>query len=101
MRVLPGVLSVLCILGVPAWASPSGVEITGFQVRGPAGGNDEYVEIRNLGASNVDISGWQLQGCASGSPGGTNSLNCRLFKPPPARVSLPHFFARPMRGPSR
>ena len=69
MRVLPGVLSVLCILGVPAWASPSGVEITGFQVRGPAGGNDEYVEIRNLGASNVDISGWQLQGCASGSPG--------------------------------
>jgi hypothetical protein len=64
-----GVLSVLCVLGVPAWASPSGVVITGFQVRGPAGGNDEYVEIRNLGASNVNISGWRLQGCASASPG--------------------------------
>ena len=69
MRMLSGVLSVLCVLGVPAWASPSGVVITGFQVRGPAGGNDEYVEIRNLGASNVNISGWRLQGCASASPG--------------------------------
>ena len=43
MRMLSGVLSVLFVLGVPAWASPSGVEITGFQVRGPAGGNDEFV----------------------------------------------------------
>src|SRR5205814_562536 len=69
MRMLSGFLSVLFVLGVPAWASPSGVEITGFQVRGPAGGNDEYVEIRNLGASNVNLSGWRLQGCASASPG--------------------------------
>ena len=68
-RVLYAVLSVPCLLGAPAWASPSGVVISGFQARGPAGGNDEYVEIRNLGASPVNISGWKLQGCASASPG--------------------------------
>jgi predicted extracellular nuclease len=43
--------------------------ISGFQVRGPAGGNDEYVELRNTSSGNVDISGWKLQGCGSGSPG--------------------------------
>src|SRR5688572_16180997 len=39
--------------------------------------------------------------CASGSPGGTKSLSCLLFKPPPVSVSLPHFLARPMRAPRR
>ena len=35
----------------------------------PAGGNDEYVELRNTSTGSVDISGWKLQGCASASPG--------------------------------
>ena len=52
-----------------AFASPSGVVISGFQVRGPAGGNDEYIELQNRSSVNVDISGWTVGGCAQGSPG--------------------------------
>jgi len=63
----------LCIASALAFASPSGVVISGFQTRGPAGGNDEYVEIRNATAANVDISGWKLQGCAAGTPGNASN----------------------------
>src|SRR3954471_12492363 len=51
--------------GAPASASTSGIVISEFRFRGPAGGNDEYVELTNTSASAVDISGWKLQGCAS------------------------------------
>jgi predicted extracellular nuclease len=63
------VLSFLSIAAFPALASPSGVVISSFQVRGPAGGNDEYIELRNTSGGNVDISAWKLQGCGSASPG--------------------------------
>jgi len=63
------VISLLVFFAAPAFASPSGVVISGFQVRGPAGGNDEYIELRNTSAGAVDISGWKLQGCGSASPG--------------------------------
>ena len=51
-------------------ASASGVVISEFRFRGPAGGNDEFVELANVGTAPVDISGWRLEGCAgaSGSP---------------------------------
>src|SRR5262249_5588967 len=57
---------------LPAHASPSGVVISGFQVRGPQGGNDEYIELRNTGAVAVNIGGWLLQGCAAGSGAASN-----------------------------
>jgi uncharacterized protein len=57
----------LALANVCAFASPSGVVISAFQLRGPAGGNDEFVEIRNTSAGNVEISNWKLQGCAAGS----------------------------------
>jgi predicted extracellular nuclease len=60
---------IFSICAASAAASPSGIVISGFQVRGPAGGNDEYVEIRNTSTSTVSIAGWKLQGCASASPG--------------------------------
>jgi hypothetical protein len=50
-------------------AADDPVVISEFRTRGPAGGNDEFVELRNRSAAPVDISGWQLQGCASGAPG--------------------------------
>ncbi len=50
-------------------APPNEVVISEFRTRGPVGGNDEFVELRNRSASPVDISGWRLQGCASGTPG--------------------------------
>jgi predicted extracellular nuclease len=48
-----------------ALASASGVVISELRFRGPAGGNDEYVELTNAGPAAVDISGWKLQGCAA------------------------------------
>ncbi|MCQ8811818.1 lamin tail domain-containing protein, partial [Escherichia coli] len=47
----------------------SGVVISQFEVRGPAGGNDEFVELFNAGSSPIAIGGWTLQGCANGTPG--------------------------------
>jgi predicted extracellular nuclease len=66
-------LVALCTASALAFASPSGVVISGFQTRGSAGGNDEYVEIRNTTTANVDISGWRLQGCAAGTPGNASN----------------------------
>jgi hypothetical protein len=58
-------LLVLVAGAVPAGASTSGVVISEFRFRGPVGGNDEFVELVNAGASSVPIGGWKLQGCAS------------------------------------
>ena len=43
--------------------------VSEFRVRGPAGGNDEFIELRNTSAAPVAIGGWLLQGCANGTPG--------------------------------
>ena len=64
---LPAIVCAIVCAPAAALASPSGVVISGFQVRGPLGGNDEYVEIRNTSANPVDISGWKLQGCTAGT----------------------------------
>jgi len=67
-----------------AWAqAASGVVISQFAVRGPAGGNDEFVELFNAGASPVAIGGWTLQGCANGTPG-----NASIRATVPAGVTL-------------
>ena len=50
-----------------AQASPSGVVVSEFRTRGPAGGSDEFIELRNTSSAPVSIAGWRLQGCASGS----------------------------------
>jgi uncharacterized repeat protein (TIGR01451 family) len=38
------------------------VVISEFRVRGPNGGNDEFVEIYNLSSSAVNIGGWKMKG---------------------------------------
>ncbi|MBE2320147.1 lamin tail domain-containing protein [Solirubrobacter sp. CPCC 204708] len=63
-------------VGAEAAAAQAGSEtvvISEFRTRGPAGGNDEFVELRNRSAAPVDISGWLLQGCASGTPGNAST----------------------------
>ncbi len=75
-RLLP--LSLLAALSFAAPASaqsapPNEIVISEFRTRGPAGGNDEFVELRNRSASPVEISGWRLQGCASGTPGNASN----------------------------
>jgi uncharacterized protein len=53
-------------------APPNEIVISEFRTRGPAGGNDEFVELRNRSAAPVEISGWRLEGCAS-TGGGTST----------------------------
>ena len=48
-----------------------GVVINEFRTRGPAGGNDEFIELRNDSSASVEISGWQVHG--SNSSGGTTN----------------------------
>ena len=50
-----------------ALASPNGVVISELRTRGPAGGNDEFVELFNTSTNDVEISGYKLQGCATSS----------------------------------
>jgi predicted extracellular nuclease len=59
-------LAVVVLAGAtPALTSSNGVVISEFRFRGPAGGNDEFVELMNTSSGPVGIAGWQLQGCAS------------------------------------
>ena len=62
-------LAALASAGTAFAQAAGGVVISQFAVRGPAGGNDEFVEIFNAGSSPVAIGGWTLQGCANGTPG--------------------------------
>lgn len=58
----------LALAGLPvdqASASPNGVMISELRTCGPAGGNDEVVELFNASNSDVNVSGYKLQGCAS------------------------------------
>ena len=77
LRLTAAVAIVFALAGiggaVQAHASTSGVVISEFRVRGPQGGNDEFVELRNAGSAAVDITGWALQGCANGSPGNVSN----------------------------
>ena len=44
-------------------AGPAGgMVISEFRTRGPAGANDEFIEIRNGSGAAVDIGGWQVSG---------------------------------------
>jgi hypothetical protein len=67
MRRIAGI--VLIALTATVWGGLPGP----FRTRGPAGGNDEFVELRNVSSARVGVGGWQLQGCASGSPGNAGS----------------------------
>src|SRR5688572_15920190 len=69
-RLVPVTLLVLVATAAAAAAQsapPGDIVISEFRTRGPAGGNDEFIELRNRSSQPVDISGWRLQGCASGS----------------------------------
>ncbi|TBR40071.1 MULTISPECIES: lamin tail domain-containing protein [Dyella] len=51
-------------------AQATDLSISQFRVRGPAGGNDEFVELFNAGSTAVDLSGYKLNASnASGTTG--------------------------------
>jgi hypothetical protein len=67
--IIPFVLIGFCALNSfypqPARAISSTVVISEFRTRGPAGANDEFIELFNLSLSPVDISGWEIRGSNS------------------------------------
>lgn len=70
-HVIRGLLASAALLSAQAAFAQvaSGVVISQFAVRGPSGGNDEFVELFNPTSAPIAIGGWTLQGCANGSPG--------------------------------
>ena len=70
-RLLAAVLATGALLALPAAAPAASttIVISELRTRGPAGGNDEFVELRNISSAPVVVSGWKLRGCAADSPG--------------------------------
>ncbi|WP_113065368.1 lamin tail domain-containing protein [Oleiagrimonas sp. MCCC 1A03011] len=63
-----GAALAMLLAAMPAMASD--LTISQFRVRGPQGGNDEFVELHNGGASAVDVGGYKFQASnASGTVG--------------------------------
>jgi hypothetical protein len=58
----------------PVRAISSTVVISEFRTRGPAGGNDEFIELYNLSPSTVDISGWEIKGSNSSGTVSTRAI---------------------------
>ena len=51
----------------------TGLVISEFRFRGPAGGNDEFVEVRNTSTQPIDITNLGLEGCSSNGPSGVRA----------------------------
>ncbi len=65
LLILPGICASNLFHPPPVRAISSTVVISEFRTRGPAGGNDEFIELFNLSVSTVDISGWVIRGSNS------------------------------------
>jgi predicted extracellular nuclease len=71
-------LLALVLLAPSAFAASTTVVLSQVAFRGPTGGNDELIQLRNVSATAQDISGWQLEGS---NVGGT-SVSGRATVPP-------------------
>ncbi|MBM3135995.1 MAG: lamin tail domain-containing protein, partial [Chloroflexi bacterium] len=60
---LLSLLALLFLAGLPsARAVSTTLVISEFRVRGPNGGNDEFIELYNLSTAPVNIGGWKVKG---------------------------------------
>jgi predicted extracellular nuclease len=71
------------LLAPSAQAASTTVVIAQVSFRGPSGGNDEYIQIKNISGAPQDIGGWQIWG--SNNTGSAQSQRAAV----PAGVSLP------------
>ncbi len=62
----------------PALAASTNIVISEFRVRGPNGGNDEFIELFNLSASSVNIGGWKIKG-SNNTGGGTTTPRATIL----------------------
>src|SRR5437867_153573 len=58
-------------VGQPAAAVSTTIVISELRVRGPNGGNDEFIELYNLSSGSQAIGGWKING--SNGSGGTST----------------------------
>ena len=54
-------------------AQAADLSINQFRVRGPSGGNDEFVELFNAGTTAQDVSGFKLNGSNNAGTTGTRA----------------------------
>lgn len=61
-RLLVAVLAAGALMALPAAAPAASttIVISELRTRGPAGGNDEFVELRNISNAAVPVGGWAL-----------------------------------------
>jgi hypothetical protein len=45
----------------PLASSSSGIVINEFRVRGPKGGDDEFIELRNDASTPIALGGWSVK----------------------------------------
>lgn len=81
-----GALGVCFLVWVGAGPAFSKVVISEFRTRGPAGGNDEFIELYNTGPNAVDIGGYKIKGS---SAAGAVSVRATI---PPGTVMGPRTF---------
>jgi predicted extracellular nuclease len=71
-------LFLLAVLWAPLATSVSAVSttivISEFRTRGPAGGNDEFIELHNVSDGAIDISGWKIRGSNAGGTVGNRVI---------------------------
>jgi hypothetical protein len=51
----------------------TGLVISEFRFRGPQGGSDEFVEVRNTSTQPIDVTNLGLEGCSSNGPSGVRA----------------------------
>jgi uncharacterized protein len=61
------------LVPVSAAAASTDIVISEFRVRGPNGGNDEFIELRNTASTPVNISDWLVRGSNSSGTVGTRA----------------------------
>jgi len=81
--VAAAVLLAAALLAPSAFAASTTVVIAQVSFRGPKGGNDEYVQIKNISAAPQNIGGWQIWG--SNNAGTSQTARASV----PNGISLP------------
>jgi len=83
-RFLPALVAAAALAApASAVAASDTIILSEVQFRGEEGGNDEFVELRNISSAPVAIGNWILQGCAGGSGAPSNRTTV------PAGTSVP------------
>ncbi|RKQ86500.1 putative extracellular nuclease [Solirubrobacter pauli] len=83
LSILGAALAAAAVAAPAAQAASTTVVIQGVAFRGPTGGNDEYIQIKNISASPQNIGGWEVFG--STATGTSPQSRAKV----PAGVTLP------------